>query len=154
MSGHPLHPIAVHFPIVLLVGGVLVDVASAWLYAWRKAGFFHLVLGTAGAMAALITGIPDARSVPAGAANTLLQYHTLFSILATAVFGLMAAGRIYFRSRHVRSGAPGDPEANVPAGRATAYFALAAAGVALMVATGYTGGGLVYGQGVGTVVGR
>lgn len=154
MFGHPLHPIAVHFPVVLLVGGVLVDIVSAWLFAWRKAGFFHLVLGTVGALAALLTGTLDARSVPAGGADTLLQLHTLLAILATLAFGLMLAGRIYFRMRHTASGAPGDPEANVPASRAAAYFALAAAGLVLMVAAGYTGGELVYGQGVGTIAGR
>lgn len=154
MFGHPLHPIAVHLPVVLLVGGVLVDVVSAWLFAWRKAGFFHLMLGTVGALAALLTGGLDARAVPAGGAISLLQLHTLFAILATLAFGLMAAGRIYFRIRHARSGAPGDPEAAVPTGRAAIYFALAAAGVALMMATGYTGGELVYGQGVGIIAGR
>jgi uncharacterized membrane protein len=151
VSGHPLHPIAVHFPVVLLMGGVLIDVASAWLVTWRKAGFFHLVLGTAGALAALLTGGLDAQSVPAAGAESLLQNHALLAILATVVFGLMAIGRIYFRIRDARSGVP---EATVPAGRAAAYFALAAAGVALIVATGYTGGGLVYGQGVGTIAGR
>lgn len=154
MFGHPLHPIAVHLPVVLLVGGVLVDIVSAWLVAWRRAGFFHLVLGTAGALAALLTGGLDARSVPAGGAYPMLRSHTLFAILATLAFGLMAVGRIYFRIHHGRSGAPGDPEGTVPAGRAAAYFALAAAGVALMVATGFTGGELVYGHGVGIMAGR
>lgn len=117
MFGHPLHPIAVHFPVVLLIDGL------------------------------------DARSVPAGA-DGLVRSHTVFAILATLTFGLMAAGRIYFRIRHGRSGAPGDPEASVPAGWATAYFAFATVGLVLMVATGSTGGELVYGQGVGTIAGR
>lgn len=153
MSGHPLHPIVVHFPVVLLLGGVLVDVASAWIVAYRKAGFAHLVFGTVAALAALLTGSLDAHSVPAGGANLVLS-HALFSVLTILTFGLMAAGRSYFRIRHMRSGAVGDPEATVPAGRAAAYFALAAVGVALVVATGYTGGELVYGQGVETIVGR
>jgi len=152
--GHPLHPIAVHFPVVLLVGGVLIDVASAWMFAWRKAGFLHLVLGTAGAIAALFTGLIDARSIPAGEGNTLLQLHTLLAYLTTLVFGLMAAGRIYFRIHRARTHTPGDPEASVPAGPAGAYFALAVIGVALIVATGYTGGDLVYGQGIGIIAGR
>lgn len=154
MFGHPLHPIAVHLPIALLIGGVLIDIASKWRFAWRNAGFTHLVFGVAGSVVALLTGKVDARSVPAGEASAWLQCHTGAAILATLVFGLMAAGRIYFRIRHMRSGAAGDPEASVPAGRAAAYFALAAAGVALIVATGYTGGGLVYDLGVGTIAGR
>lgn len=154
MFGHPLHPIAIHLPIVLLMGGVLVDIASVWRYAWRKAGFVHLVLGTVGALAALLTGSFDAQSVPGGGANASLQLHAVYATLATLVFGVMAAGRIYFSICHVRSSAQGDPEANVPAGRMTAYFALAAVGVALLVATGYTGGQLVYGQDVGVVAGR
>jgi len=154
MFGHPLHPIAVHLPIALLIGGVLIDVASVWRIAWRNAGFTHLVFGTVGVLVALLTGIGDAYSVPAGGADALLQCHTNSAILATLVFGLMAAGRTYFRLRHKRSGAAGDPEATVPAGRGAVYFALAAAGVALIVVTGYTGGELVYGQGVGTIAGR
>ncbi|MGE5591044.1 MAG: DUF2231 domain-containing protein [Bacillota bacterium] len=154
MFGHPLHPIAVHLPIVLLVGGVLVDVASVWRCAWRKAGFFHLVLGTVGALTALLTGRLDAPSVPSGGASTVLQLHTVLAILATLVFGLMAAGRVYFRIRHARLRAPGDPEANVPAGPVTAYFALAAVGVALLAATSYTGGDLVYREGLGAIAGR
>ncbi len=154
MFGHPLHPIVVHLPIVLLMGGVLVDAVSVWRYAWRQAGFVHLVLGTAGALAALLTGSLDAQSIPSGGAGTVLQLHTVLAILATLFFGLMAAGRIYFRIRQARPRAPGDPEANVPAGPLTAYFALAAVGIALIVATGYTGGELVYGQGLGAVAGR
>lgn len=154
MTGHPLHPIAVHFPVVLLIGGVLVDVVSAWLVAWRKAGFFHLVLGTIAALAALLTGGWDARSVDGTGTNTLLRSHTVFAILTTLAYGLMAAGRIYFRIRHAKSGALGDPEANVPVCRAAIYFAFAAIGVILMVATGFTGGGLVYGQSVSTIAGR
>lgn len=154
MFGHPLHPIAVHLPIALLLGGVLIDLASVWRIAWRNAGFTHLVFGVVGAVAALVTGTRDALTVPIGGADALLQCHTYSAILATVVFGLMAAGRIYFRIRHMRSGASGDAETGVPTSRAATYFALAAFGVAMIVVTGYTGGGLVYDQGIGTIAGR
>jgi uncharacterized membrane protein len=56
--GVPLHPLVVHGPIVLLVMGVLFELAGRALDTdwWRKAAFAMLILGTLGAFAALITG--------------------------------------------------------------------------------------------------
>ncbi|HWI62766.1 MAG TPA: DUF2231 domain-containing protein [Symbiobacteriaceae bacterium] len=155
MFGHPLHPIAVHLPVMLLIGGVLVDLAStrpAW-FAWRRAGFIHLLAGTVGALLAAVTGAIDAIKATTPDGGAMLMNHALFSGLATVVFGIMLALRIAFRSRQTRAGVSRDElEVEVPRRSAAVYFALAVLGVGLLIATGFTGGELVYVQGVGTAL--
>jgi uncharacterized membrane protein len=54
-----LHPIVVHFPIALIITGFAADTAYL-IYkkeiCLRKAGFYLMVLGALGALAALLTG--------------------------------------------------------------------------------------------------
>lgn len=143
MFGHPLHPIAVHLPITLLFFGVLIDFASIKHETWRKAGLVHLVLGVIGAAAAVLTGNFDARGV---GSSFMLDTHRCFANGALIVFAIMAVGRIYFKIRY--------SETNIPTARAATYLVLGVIGVGLLVATGFTGGELVYGQGIGTAVMR
>ena len=53
-----LHPIIVHFPIALLIVGFLFDLTGAILNRdfFSKTGFYLLILGTLGVLAAYISG--------------------------------------------------------------------------------------------------
>ncbi len=53
-----LHPMLVHFPIALLIIGFLADLAGLIFKKefFSKAGFYLLILGTAGVVAAYFTG--------------------------------------------------------------------------------------------------
>ena len=53
-----LHPMIVHFPIALLIAGFGFDVAGLFVNrdAFTKAGFYLLLLGAAGTIAALLSG--------------------------------------------------------------------------------------------------
>jgi len=136
MTYHPLHPMAAHFPIALLLASVAIDLLVAFkpaLTAWRSTSFAILLLGSAGAVAALGTGHLDTTFL--GAPMDLVGNHLLAAMLATLTFAGLAVWRVVARRRS----AP--PRA--------LYFAVAALGVVLVVATGLTGGQLVYGHGIG-----
>ena len=53
-----LHPMIVHFPIALLIVGFLADAIGLFTKRefFTKAGFYLLILGTLGVVAAYLTG--------------------------------------------------------------------------------------------------
>lgn len=126
------HPIVVHFPIALLMFAVLLEV---WNYVRpsegaRTASLIALILGTAGAAAAVATGDDDV-------ASNLIDAHEMAAQATLAVFGALSAWRILLRGRTV-------------AGRlAAVYLTAAIVGLGLLGYTGYLGGSMVYEQGIG-----
>jgi len=134
-----LHPRLVHFPIALLLTSVVLDWASL---RWKdkgldRAAWYTLLLGLAGALLALISGLIASRAVLAGSpALATLNIHRLLAIITLVVFGLQAVCHI--RNRGVYS----------PAKRIL-HTAIQLAGVALIIAVGYFGGELVYAFGIG-----
>jgi len=61
IAGHPLHPILIPFPIVLLVGGLFCDLAF-WVSAnagWATAALWSIGLGIIAAAVAAVAGFVD-----------------------------------------------------------------------------------------------
>lgn len=133
-----LHPAIVHFPIALLIVSVVLD-ALGLLFrqaGLTRAGFATLIAGGLGAGAAALTG--PAEDAKDAASRTLLAQHELFALI-TVLVSLILIG--------VRIGNPGGL-------RGTAAFGYLAGGVVLILAvtaTGYRGGEMAYGHGVGVL---
>jgi uncharacterized membrane protein len=137
----PLHPIVVHFPIALLVVGLLVDVAGLalrrdWL---KKAGLLLLILGTLGAVAAARTGEGDEEAVEeTPAVEEVLETHedsgklTMWFFLGVTV---LRAGLTWWRK--------------FPAAVHWIFTAIWVAGLVLLIRTAHYGGELVYHHGTG-----
>jgi uncharacterized membrane protein len=134
--GHPIHPILVAFPIALLAltplldglawAGVLADAASA-AYLCEAAGLI-------GGGLAAVTGFVDFAKIPQAekaAASTAI-------IHASLALGMVSLFGVAFALRGTRTAAAGP-----------AVLALELAGAALIGVTGWFGGHLVFGHGVG-----
>lgn len=151
-----LHPLAVHFPLVLLLLGA----GAAMFYlvlgraVWRKAGLMLFALGALGAWAAgetghtlynAVEGDPIVEEV-VGTHETGAEWTLVMSLLATGAFGLVSLTRLR-RPRPAADGeeaAPAAPRREPMWGRLlTVLFALAAA--ALVAWTAHLGGIMVWG---------
>ncbi len=137
-----LHPMIVHFPIALFYTTALFEVLyliyrKEWL---RSAGVLLLTLSIASGVAAGIAGWISEHYLPANLPLKDLQLintHKNFAELSVFVYGLAWLQRVFSGKRGPR-GAMG-----------MIYILLLLLGLALISYTGYLGGGLVYGHGIG-----
>lgn len=132
----PLHPALVHFPIALLIVSVVLDALGLLLrrVSLTQAGFATLIAGGLGAGASALTG--PAADAKDAASREILMRHELFAAL-TVLMSLILIG--------VRIG-------NARGMRGSAAFGYLVGGVVLILVvaiTGYWGGEMVYGHGVG-----
>ncbi len=133
-----LHPAIVHFPIALLIVSVVLD-ALGLLFrqvSLTQAGFATLVAGGLGAGAAALTG--PAEDAKDAASRALLTQHELFALITVLVSLILIGVRI----------------GNAGGMRGAAALGYLAGGVVLILAvavTGYRGGEMAYGHGVGVV---
>ena len=157
-----LHPLAVHFPLVLLLLGA----ASAGLYlllgraVWRQAGLVLFLLGTLGAWAAAETG-HDLKNAVEGdpMVELVVERHengaewTLWmSALATFLFALVSAAQLRL-PRRVPTADAADAAAPAPTPRRTReplwgrllVLLPALAAAALVAWTAHLGGLMVWG---------
>lgn len=133
---HPLHPALVHFPIAGWSLATIADIASLWLGepAWRFAAM-SLSVGCLAALAAMAAGLWELVKLRDGnPALPVANRHMLFALAAFCAY----ATSLLLRWSHGELHAPGMP-------------ALAASiiGFVLLGITGWLGGQLVYGHGVG-----
>lgn len=134
-----LHPLFVHFPIALLLSSVALSWAGR---LWQgknfdQAAWYTLLLGLAGTLVTVITGLLAAQGVPAGSpALTTLNTHKLLGIATFVIFGMQAI--CAYRSKGIYS-----------PGKRILHTVIQLIGVALIVAVGLFGGELVYTFGVG-----
>jgi uncharacterized membrane protein len=112
-----------HFPIALLICSFFFDlVATIWKKKdWHTAGFLTLIIGTIGAIAAVITG-PDDR-------NPILPEHALFAKITMILFIILSIVRIYLQQKKSEQ-----------IGKHPAYLIFALIGVLLVSYTGHLGG--------------
>ena len=138
-----IHPMLVHFPIVLLVAAVVTDLLALMLekQTWLRPMAASLyVVGALTAGAAYATGLRAAAEVfVPGMAHPIVADHRTWALATTTGAGAMAAARLALyrtsRKRHVR-------------------FGLVLAGLVLVLLVQQTaerGARLVYEQGVGVI---
>ena len=141
-----IHPLLVHFPIALLCAAVAVDLV-AWAFGrnqpLRQAATLLYVLGTAGAVAAYVTGRAASQTVwLPGMAHAVLSQHWDWALRTVWFFAIVTGARVIFLR----------PSRGGPSPAVVAVFALVGlVGLGLLIETGDRGGRLVYQHGVGTI---
>lgn len=136
-SFNHLHPIVGHFPIVLLIVSVALDVWGRWRPEVRRTAWLALLLGTLAAIPTVITGIIAHFPYEGTAAIEAIEGHEQMGLLTTAIFIGLAVWRTLGRRRR------GD------VGVSWRYLALGVVGLLVLTYAGMTGGNLVYNMGVG-----
>jgi len=136
---HPLHPILVHFPIALLPTAIFFEALGALLDRdfFRPAATWLLGLGLLGGIVATLAGLWNEEAVvAAGVPETAIDRHESLAFLTLAVFTVLLAMRWLRGRRWI----PEHP---------AVFFSIGLVGLALLGATGYFGGDLVYRYGAG-----
>lgn len=138
IGGHPLHPILVTIPIGLFVATLAADV----IYAVGGNGFFYdvawwtMAMGVVGVVFAAIPGLIDYLGV---ARRTQANATALAHMALNSAVSLMYLANLYLRYDH----------AAVVGGAWWLAFGMDVAAVALLSASGWLGGELVYRYGIG-----
>lgn len=162
------HPIIVHFPIALLIVGVLCDFLALFL---RRA---HLVVvaswclgfGSLGLLAAELSGQLIEDHVKRALSGNLLELHKTFALITVIIFVFLFILRVLWFSPYIlsflSSAMPAAERARkyiltrVPALERNSrlligtYLLFSIGGIVLLAITGYLGGSMVYDYGVGT----
>lgn len=92
-----IHPILVHFPIALLIVGFFSDILGLFVKKdfFTGAGFYLLILGTLGAIVAVITGHMAEDGARTAATHAAIEAHefagtiTLWFALITSAFRIV-----------------------------------------------------------------
>jgi uncharacterized membrane protein len=130
-----LHPMAVHFPIALLMVGFLFDVISLFFKKEKclsKAGLYLMILGTLGAVAAVMTGMLFSKELT-GFGGHKKEIHEMFAVITLIIMLLACIVRIIIVSMKKE-------ESSLK----WVVFLLFAAGTGFVAYTGLLGGKLVY----------
>lgn len=141
-----IHPMLVHFPIVLLLLAFgldfLVVVRGKDLAAragLAQVAFWALLLGTVSALVAAAFGDMAAEiAMGKGLPESMFEGHESLAQATIAVFGLAALFRIWAVWKH----------RSLAGGRGWGMLAVSLVGVCLLIATAYHGGQLVFDHGV------
>lgn len=134
-----IHPMIVHFPIALLTVSVIFDlVATQWRHeSFQDAGFYTLITGLVGAVAAVVTGAMAEEAVEnKGIPESVLEIHEALGYATLLFFIGLLALRLLMRWKLIKE---------VPA----LYLAMGVVGIVILSAAGYFGGSLVYDFGAG-----
>ncbi|HCV21987.1 MAG TPA: DUF2231 domain-containing protein [Candidatus Latescibacteria bacterium] len=139
VTSMPWHPAVVHFPIVLLILAVAIDLAALVRRepSWHATAWRLLVGGTVCALVAVLTGDASAAAYrEAEGTADLVQQHEDAATLCLLVFAAVSLGRL-----------------PLALGRSTDWLlywiALSVVGVGLLVYASNLGGELVFVHGVG-----
>jgi uncharacterized membrane protein len=133
IGGHPLHPIAVIVPSALLPFSSVLDALymATGDESFAQAAFYSLVGGYAGAVVAAGAGAGDYATIRSGTTTKqLANTHVALNVAATTLFTLSLL-------RRSRGRAPG-----------RGPVVLSALGTAILLASAWYGGELVYEQGM------
>ncbi len=139
-----LHPMIVHFPIALLFIGFLADAVGILFKKefFSKAGFYLLIMGTLGVVAAYLSGNFAGEGVTeAGALKQALETHEDAATISLWLMTGAAVVRIALVLLKKYTGV-----------YKWAAFVLLLFGVASITRTGYYGGELVYKHAAGVTI--
>lgn len=138
------HPMLVHFPIALLFTSVLFDGVGVLSEreSFRDGAFWLLVLGVAGGVASVVSGLAAEEVVAElGVAESLIERHESLAFLTMGIFAALLLGRLWLR--------------NQLTGRTlSVYLLVSALGLVVLSATGHYGGSLVHDHGTGAQAGK
>ena len=121
-------------PATLLVLAVLLDLAGVVTgkESLKSAGFWSLMIGAVGTLAAVTTGLLAEDSIEHGPdIHRLMERHETLAITATVIFISLASWRIW------RHGLPGGRER-------TAYLVISGLGALLILWVSHIGGNIVF----------
>jgi uncharacterized membrane protein len=138
ISGHPVHPMIIPFPIALWVFSLIADVVYLWRGnpVWRDyIAFYTLLAGIVGAAVAAVPGLIDWKSLKDGEVVKIANWHARLNVIALLVF----AASFYLRTSGGSTMVNGSH--NIP-------FGLSVLGVILITISGWLGGEMVFKHGV------
>ena len=135
LFGHAVHQALVHFPIGILCGSAIFDVA--WLFTgdpqWANVSYYMIGVGVISGIVASVAGLWDYLDIPVHTrARSVGFTHAVISACALLVFSLTWYAR--YRTAHI----PG-----------VLALSLSFAGVAIVSVAGWYGGELVARYGIG-----
>ena len=166
-----LHPIIVHFPIALLIVGVLLDFLALFLRRAHlvAAASWCLGFGSLGLLAAELSGQLIEDHVNRALAGNILEVHKTFALMTVMTFGILFVLRVLWFSPSILSFLSPTLPMAARAGKyletrapllgsdsrllISLYLLFSVGGIVLLAITGYLGGSMVYDHGVGTPVG-
>lgn len=134
-----LHPMMTHFPLALLSASYVLDIAAHWWPKLRTSGWVLLILGTIGAIFAVITGNMAGELFEDTKFGAVVETHQVLAIASTVVFSALLVWRFFARRK-----------GNDPAEK-WYYFIPATIGMGLLLLTGLYGGHMVYAFGLGVM---
>lgn len=134
-----MHAVLNDLPAALLLMAVVFEIAAAVTKrpGHRSAGFWTLIAGTVGGVAAVISGLQAEEHIAHGeAVHELMETHERLALITLGIFAVVALWRI---ARDARMGS----------GERVASLAVSVAGAGLLLATGMYGGKLVFDHAAG-----
>ncbi|WP_136603888.1 DUF2231 domain-containing protein [Paenibacillus dokdonensis] len=143
----PLHPLIVHFPIVLLFLAAIVQILALWrprLFDWPANAL--LGLGFISGIAAYMTGDggEDYAKTAFGATGAMIHKHENIAFFTLVVFGVLLAIKVLVRLPWIKK--------HFAAGIrwiAPLLLIISLAGLILIYYTGHYGGEIVYHSSIG-----
>ena len=140
ISGHPIHPMLIPFPLALWTTSFVVDILFYFLRhpTLLVIAKFMLAAGCIGAIAAAVPGIVDWLAIKDGDAKKVANWHARLNIAALVVFAI---------SFFLRLGSYSD----LVGRKLTIPFLLSLVGVIMIAISGWLGGELAFRYGIGQV---
>lgn len=133
IAGHPLHPMLIPLPIGLWIFSFICDLAfvlGAGASHWATLSYYTMIGGVLGAILAAVPGVIDMLSLK-GAPKKIALTHMALNLSVVILYAVNIGARI-----------GGAPTAGMP-------VILSGVAIALLAASGWLGGHMVYVHGVG-----